>query len=110
MKIEEVIREIRVKKAIKQQVLADALHIDAAAISKIENGTREVKANELALIASALGVEVVDLVTYPEKYVPESQAKGRPVKAMLQIELTEEKQNQVFKLMFGENNLKILTE
>ena len=68
MKIIENIKEIRINKGIPQKALADALSVDNAVISNIENGKRELKVAELENIANCLGVEVIDLFTYPEKY------------------------------------------
>lgn len=110
MKIEEVVKAIRIAKGIKQQAIADSLGIDQVIVSNIECGKREIKANELCAIANALGVSVVDLVSYPDKYVRADVATApqETVKAVLQIELSKEKKDQVFRFIFGDNNLKIL--
>ena len=114
MKIVENIKAIRLAKQIKQQALAEALGLEITAISNIENGKRELRVNELDAIANALGVSVIDLLTYPDKYAPiengstGSTRKENPVKAILQIELSQEKRDQVFRLVFGDNDLQIL--
>ena len=63
MKIIENIKEIRINKGIPQKALADALSVDNAVISNIENGKRELKVAELEYIANCLGVDVIDLFT-----------------------------------------------
>lgn len=63
MDIAKNIREIRLKKSINQQVLADALEVDVAVISNIEKGKRELRVNELEKIANVLEVSVADLMT-----------------------------------------------
>lgn len=112
MKIAENIRTIRNAKQIKQNVIADALDIDVAAVSNMENGKREIKVSELDTIAGALGVSIVDLITYPDRYAPiaNAESKKEPLKAILQIELSPEKRDQIFHLVFGENELKILNK
>ena len=54
MKIIENIKEIRINKGIPQKALADALSVDNAVISNIENGKRELKVAELENITNLL--------------------------------------------------------
>jgi hypothetical protein len=55
-----------------------------------------------------LGVSVVDIITYPKKYVDLSTILENAVcveeKVTLQIEVKKEKREQVLKLVLGENN------
>ena len=107
MKVIENIKEIRLEKGIPQKLLADALSVDDSVISNIEKGKRELKVSELEIIANCLGVEVIDLFTYPRKYVPEGKEPD-DVEAILQIRLKRDRKEQVLKLVFGDNNLEIL--
>lgn len=112
MKIAENIKAIRLAKQIKQKVVADALGLEITAISNFENGKRDIRVSELESIAKALGVSVIDLITYPDKYEPSanSERKEEPFEAVLQIKLSKEKKDQVFQLMFGEHCLEILNK
>lgn len=107
MKVSENIRKIRTQKGFTQQVIADALHCDDSVISNIENGKRELRVEELDIIANSLGVSVVDLFTWPVKYVPANEV-GKLPKTTLQVELTKDKQEQVLRLVFGDNYSKLL--
>ncbi len=69
----ENIKQIRLEKSISQQIIADALSVDVSAVSNIENGKRELRVSELAKIAKALRVDVIDLFTYPKHYVEATQ-------------------------------------
>lgn len=109
MKIIENIKEIRINKGIPQKALADALSVDNAVISNIENGKRELKVAELENIANCLGVEVIDLFTYPEKYVP-SGKQHEDVEAVLQIRLKDEKKIEILRSVFGDKNYEILNK
>jgi transcriptional regulator with XRE-family HTH domain len=103
--------EIRKKKRINQETIADVLHVDVSVISNIEKRKRELKVNELEIIAKALGVDMLYLITYPDKYEKKVDKKEKePVEAILQIKLQSEKKEQVMKLIFGEHNLEILNE
>lgn len=110
MNVIENIRKIRLNKGINQQVIADALNVDVAVISNIEKGKRELKVSELEIISNALEVSVLDLFTYPKKYVEAEDSSSEPLEAILQIKLRKDKKDQVLKLVFGENNLEILNK
>lgn len=103
------IKLIRVEKGIPQKKIADALNVDISVISNIENGKRELKVSELEIIASCLEVRVIDLFTYPEKYIPINSVSD-DIAATLTIQLRKEKKDQILKLVFGDNNLEILNK
>lgn len=107
MKVIENIKKIRLEKGIPQKLLADALSVDDSVISNIEKGKRELKVSELEIIASCLSVEVIDLFTYPQKYVPDGK-EPEDIEAVLQIRLKKDRKEQVLRLVFGDNNLEIL--
>jgi len=107
MKILENIREIRMQKGIKQEVIASAFNLDTSVVSNIETGKRKLRVEELEILANALGVSVIDLFTWPVKYVPANEI-GKLPKTILQVELTKDKQEQVLRLVFGENYSKLL--
>jgi len=69
MKVVQNIKEIRLKKGINQELIADALNFDIANWSRIENGKQDLKVDHLEKIAKVLGVEIIDLFTYPDVYV-----------------------------------------
>jgi Predicted transcriptional regulator with C-terminal CBS domains len=110
MSIIENIKEIRLKKGLTQQALADALEADLSAISKLESGKRELKYNELAIIATELNMSVIDIITYPDVYVKKDDRKSEPVEAILQIKLQSDKKEQILKLVFGDHDLEILNK
>ena len=110
MNIKRNIKELRIQKSVNQQEIADALNVDVSVISNIENGKRELKVKVLEIIANVLGVSVVDLITYPKKYVEKITNDDEPAEVVLQIKLKKDKKDQVLKLVFGENNIEILNK
>lgn len=110
MDVNKNIKEIRVQKGLNQQVIADALDADIAVVSRIESGTRPLKVPELEKIANALGVSVIDLITYPKKYIEKDASQEEPMEAILQIKLSKDKKDQVLRLVFGDNNIEILNK
>lgn len=71
MDVVKNIIEIRKEKRINQDVIADALNVDNSVISKIEKGVRQLRVNELAIIAEILNEDLLYLFTYPKRYVDE---------------------------------------
>ncbi|MCR5242996.1 MAG: helix-turn-helix domain-containing protein [Prevotella sp.] len=110
MEIYEAIKEIRQQKSINQQVIADALHLDVAVVSNIEKGKRDLRVKELEIISKVFEMSVVDLFTYPDRYVKLTQKEDEQVEAVLQIKLRKDKKDQVLKLVFGDNNIEIFNK
>ena len=108
MNIVENIKLIRTEKGIPQKKIADALNVDIAVISNIENNKRELKVSELEVISKALEVSIIDLLTYPQKYILAENKESESIEAVLQIKLRRDNKEQVLKLIFGDNNLEIL--
>jgi transcriptional regulator with XRE-family HTH domain len=109
MDIIQNIINIRKEKGIGQEFIANALHVDTSVISNIERGKRELKVCELEIIAKALKVDVLYLLTYPHIYVKkESHGKSEPAETILQIKFSGEKREKILKLIFGDTNLEFL--
>lgn len=105
MEVHEAIKIIRLQKSINQQVIADALNLDVAVVSNIENGKRDLRVKELKIISNVLGISPVDLFTYQDKYVKLSQKEEDQTEAILQIKLTKEKKDQIMRMLFGHENI-----
>ncbi|MBQ6198151.1 MAG: helix-turn-helix transcriptional regulator [Bacteroidales bacterium] len=96
------------EKGLSQAELSRRTELDPASLSKIINGEAQLKVNTLSKIATALEMSVVDLITWPDHYVPIATGEQEPLEAILQIRLRKEKKNQILQLIFGEHNLEIL--
>ncbi|MBR3947335.1 MAG: helix-turn-helix transcriptional regulator [Bacteroidales bacterium] len=114
MEFNEIFKEIRTKRGLSQEFMAEKLGIDSSAVSNIENGKRDVKVKELGIIAKAFEISVQDLIGYPNKYKivgnQENEKNDNDNKVMLCIELTKDKKDQILKLAFGENVIEILNK
>ena len=60
---------LRKKKGFNQQVIADAIDRDVSNWSKVEQGKQSVQVDDLEKIANCLDVRVIDLFTYPDRYI-----------------------------------------
>lgn len=102
--------QIRNAQELTKKKVAEKLSMSEATYGRIENGKIALTYIDLARIASALGMSVIDVITYPDKYIKAEQPNDEPVEAILQIKLTKEKKDQVLKFVFGENNIEILNK
>ncbi len=63
----ERIREIRKRKGMRQDDLADKLEVSNTYISKLENGKKQITIKQLEKVAEALGVELTELLKEEER-------------------------------------------
>ncbi len=71
-KILKNIEAIRKEKRIKQEIVAKELGVRQSAYSNYVNRSNDIPFSRLSRIADILGVSVVDIIVYPEKWVPEN--------------------------------------
>ena len=81
-----------------------------ASVSNLEKGKREIRFREIEIIANVLGVSVVDLITYPKKYVEVKDDDDKDVEAVFMIKLKESYKRLILKSIFGDENLELLNE
>lgn len=70
------IAEMRKKAGMKQQDLADALHIDRSTVSKWETGEAFPTGNKLPQVAKALKCEIGELFSREEKKIRKKRKQG----------------------------------
>lgn len=105
----EKIRKIIVDKGITQLAASEFVGTSSSQMSKILSGEVQISIWQISNFASGLNMDVIDVFTYPDKYVKaDKDSKREPVEAILQIKLRNDKKDQVLKLVFGDNNLEIL--
>ena len=109
-KIVENIRKIMVERKFTQATFAEYMGITPGQFSKILSGTHGLSFLQLEKLATALSLNEMDIITYPNVYVEKGKTEAEPVEAILQIKLQKEKKDQVLKLIFGENNIEILSK
>lgn len=63
---------IRKEKGIKQATLAEMLGVHQNTYSGYLTKTGDLKISRLSQICDKLNIKMIDVITYPEKYVPES--------------------------------------
>lgn len=71
-KILENIELIRKNKRIKQTVIAEELGVKQNTYSNYINRSGDIPYSRLSRIADILNVSIIDIITYPDKYVKET--------------------------------------
>jgi transcriptional regulator with XRE-family HTH domain len=69
----ENIEAIRHKKELKQEVIAKELGVTQSAYSNYINRNEDIPLGRLSRIANILDVDVIDIIKWPVKYVPEEE-------------------------------------
>ena len=98
---------IRRNKGYSQEYLAMQIGMKQAGFSLIMSGERELKYNTLLQIAKALQMPVIDVITFPDKYVV-AKGHGTATEAVLQIKLDGDKKDQVLNIVLGEQVAELL--
>lgn len=105
----EKIRKIINDKGITQSAMSEYVGTTPSQFSKIMSGEVQISLWQLSNIATNFNMDIIDIFTYPIKYVsPESE--NEDIVASLTIQLKKDKKDQVLKLVFGDNNLEILNK
>ena len=90
------IRELRLKKGLKQSELAEIVELEPRSISRIESGYHFPKDEHLAKFASALDVEIRDLFTFSHINTKQQLLKGI---ATLLDNADEQQLSQIFRII-----------
>ena len=105
------IRKIIKDRDISKKTFGEYVWTGASQFSKILNGEVQLSLRQISNIATNIGLREIDLFTYPDIYEKAHKRDfSEEVRAMLTIELSQRKKEQVLKLVFGENNLEILNK
>ena len=103
----ENIDTIRRNRGYSQEYPAMQIGMKQAGFSLIMSGERELKYNTLLQIANALQMSVIDVITFPDKYVM-AKGNGTSTEAVLQIKLDSDKKDQILNIVFGEQIAELL--
>lgn len=69
------IEAIRCEKGLKQSVIAERMHISQSSYSAYITKNTDIKYGVLIKIAEALDVSIIDIITYPDKYISISKER-----------------------------------
>lgn len=107
----ENVRKIMIDRKLTQAAAAECAGTSPSQFSKILNGEVQMSLWQISNFASSMGMELIDVFTYPDKYIKNDAKRGDDsVEAVLQIKLKESKKEEVLRLIFGDRSLEVLNK
>lgn len=103
----ENLRKIINDRGITQAAMAEYIGIAPGHFSRVLSGEVSLSLWQITNLAPKLGMDVIDLFTYPKKYVP-ADSQDSDITAMITLQLNKEKKEKVLRAVFGDKNLKLL--
>lgn len=95
------ILKIRLQQRFTQSHIGQKLGVDGATYSRIEKGGIALSYSKLAEIANALEMSVIDIITYPEKYVNRNEANIQE-RISVTFEISADKREHLLKMVTGD--------
>jgi transcriptional regulator with XRE-family HTH domain len=107
-KIIQNIEAIRKEKGLKQQVIAEKLGVSQSAYSNYINRNVDMPYSRLTQIANVLGVSVIDIITYPKRYIDADSLmlENNTGKVAVLFEVPPENREMLINLVMKENRNK----
>ena len=108
-KILNNIRKIREINDISQETMADMLNMSQSAYARFELGKAKTDLSILSKIANKMDMSIIDIITYPKKYVDSESFKNKEeTKVTISIELKEETKKKVLELISKNKDLDLI--
>ena len=98
----EKLRLIMRDKNLTQKAMAEYAETGDSQMSKIFKGSLQINLWQLSKIASNLQMEVIDIFTYPKKYVDSEKVVNNSDKVSITFEVSSDKREHLLKLVMGE--------
>jgi transcriptional regulator with XRE-family HTH domain len=105
-RILENIEAIRKEKGLKQSDMARELNVSQSAYSNIITRNTDIYLGKLSQIADILGVSVIDIITYPKKYVDVDQIalESTTGKVAVMFEVSPSRRDSLIKMVIEDKN------
>lgn len=96
------IKEIRKERGYGQEYMAFKLEMSQAGYALWEKGERELTYNNLSRIADVLNVPVIDIITYPKRFVDISTIPLKQEKVSVTFEVDPQQRDYLLHLVMGD--------
>jgi transcriptional regulator with XRE-family HTH domain len=111
-KVIENIRILRESRGYSQDYMAELIGITQSAYARFERGVTKTDFHTMVLIAEALEIPVIDIITYPKKYTDTEntaqKTSSNEPEVIVQIKVAGEKKKQILKSMLADGELELL--
>jgi transcriptional regulator with XRE-family HTH domain len=106
------IKAIREKSGFSQELMAEKMKISQSAYARFELSKTKIDLKRLESFASVLGMDVVDVLTYPERYINVrdigKEINNAGPEVIVQIRVKEKKREEILRMLFGDSDVEIL--
>ncbi len=102
----ENIKSIRQKNGYGQEYMAERLGMSQAGYALWEKGSRDLSYNNLLRIAEILGCSVIDIITYPKKYVDPTTLPSEHEKVCITFEVNPQQRDYLLHLVMEDQQKK----
>ncbi len=101
---------IRIARGFSQEGMAAEMHKTQSAYARFESGKTKIDLHTLELFAKVNNMSIIDVITYPKKYVDieEVEKQNSQLETIIQFRLPADKKTQILKLLFGEKAEELL--
>lgn len=93
---------IRVARGFSQEGMAAEMHKTQSAYARFEAGKTKIDLKTLELFAEVNNMSIIDVITYPKKYVDSDAVLASAIETTIQFKLSSAQKEQVLKILFGE--------
>jgi transcriptional regulator with XRE-family HTH domain len=111
-KVTENIRILRESKGYSQDYMAELMGITQSAYARFERGVTKTDLKTIDLIAQALEMSVIDVLTYPDRYVNikdfEQETASIEPEVILQFKIKGDKKSEILKTMLEDGDFEFL--
>ena len=102
------LQKIMRDRGLTQARMAEFAGTSPSQFNKILNRSVSLSIVQLSNIATSLGLSELDIITWPEHYSKTGPPEDEPATVLLQLKLTQEKKDQVLKLIFGDEDIGLI--
>ncbi|MBR1514947.1 MAG: helix-turn-helix transcriptional regulator [Bacteroidales bacterium] len=99
------LREIREQRNLSQEETAEKMHISQSAYARFELTKTKIDLERLEKFASVMGMSIIDVLTYPERYVNSTTFNSADIasgaEVTVQIKLKESQKQKLFEMVLG---------
>lgn len=110
--METKIREIRESRNLSTYEMAKLMNISQPSYYRFENGNSKIDLDRLEVFARVMGMSVVDVLMYPERYINvrdiPNEMKVYEPDVMIQLKVRGDKRDAVLSAVLGEENVALL--
>lgn len=109
--VEQILKNVRTIRELaefSQETMAERLSMTQSQYARFETGKIKTDLTLLERFADDRNLSVVDIITYPQKYVPERKKEDDLIETIIQIKIAGENKTKILKEILGDSYYEII--